>query len=102
MSERAYLLIVSVVLLVCCHGLLVVRRVPLRAQVATEGMKSWHGRRLSSGARGPCEPLRVPCASVILRGCREGELVLAARAAAPCDIQAPALRMRGRKAVGDS
>jgi hypothetical protein len=68
MSERAYLLIVSVVFLVCCHGLLVVRRVPLRAQVATEGMKSWHGCRL--------------------QWCAGAELVLAARAAAPCDIQA--------------
>jgi len=114
MSERAYLLIVSVVFLLftlgnvlqfifipwalepawpgphccCCHRLFVVRRVPLRAQVATEGMKSWHGCRLSSSARGPCEPLRVPCTSVILRGCREGELVPAARAAAPCDVRA--------------
>jgi len=114
MRERAYLLIVSVVFLLftlgnvlqfifipwalepawpgphccCCHRLFVVRRVPLRAQVATEGMKSWHGCRLSSSARGPCEPLRVPCTSVILRGCREGELVPAARAAAPCDVRA--------------
>ena len=72
----------------CCHRLFVVRRVPFRGQVATEGMKSWHGCRLSSSARGPCEPLRVPCTSVILRGCREGELVPAARAAAPCDVRA--------------
>lgn len=128
MSERAYLLIVSVVFLVftlgnvlrfifipfglggclagpycrCCHRLFVVRRVPLRAQVATEGMESWHGCLLSSSARGPCEPLRAPCTSVILRGCREGELVPAARAAAPCDIPSRAFRMRGRNAVGES
>jgi hypothetical protein len=87
MSERAYLLIVSVVFLVCCHGLLVVRRVPLRAQVATEGMKSWHGCRLQWCARA----LRASSGSMRERYTERlsgGELVLAARAAAPCDIQA--------------
>jgi hypothetical protein len=63
-------------------------------------MKSWHGCRLPSSARGPCEPLRVPCTSVILRGCREGE----PPGGRPRTMRhpSPGFRLRGRNAVGDS
>ena len=127
MSERAYLLIVSVVFLLftlgnvlqfifipwalepawpgphccCCHRLFVVRRVPLRAQVATEGMKSWHGCRLSLVRAGPASP------SGSMRE-RYTERLSGGRACArragggTVRRPSPAFRMRGRNAVGDS